>query len=65
MAQHAEQILSNLWKLNVMDIEKTVEKVANQVLQVGLFYGNSGQAGGSFGRQAVGEGGKPRAAGEC
>ena len=34
MAQKSEEILSNLWKLNVMDIEKTVEKVATHVLQV-------------------------------
>lgn len=33
MAQKSEEILSNLWKLNVMDIEKTVEKVATHVLQ--------------------------------
>ncbi|PSC73847.1 Chaperone dnaJ 10 isoform A [Micractinium conductrix] len=33
MAQKAEDILKNLWKVNVADIEKTVERVVAAVLQ--------------------------------
>ncbi|KAL4437279.1 hypothetical protein ABPG75_004418 [Micractinium tetrahymenae] len=33
MAQKAEEIMGNLWKVNVQDIEKTLEAVVDQVLQ--------------------------------
>lgn len=34
MASKAEELLGNMWKLNVADIEKTLERVVTTVLQV-------------------------------
>jgi hypothetical protein len=34
MASKAEELLGNMWKLNVADIEKTLERVVTSVLQV-------------------------------
>lgn len=34
MASKAEELLGNLWKLNVADIEKTLDRVVPAVLQV-------------------------------
>jgi hypothetical protein len=34
MAAKAEELLGNLWKLNVLDIERTLGAVVDRVLQV-------------------------------
>lgn len=42
MIQHAEKSLAALWKINVMDIEKTLELVCMTVLQDTRELGHAG-----------------------